>query len=293
MLVRRAAVALGLLLVGLVAGIATSGTGVFETDRDQLAGTLASHLGMLLILWGAAPALRRALARLDDVADGTLRPALVIGVVAPVVVMIGLHAVMPRATHQILTREWGVVEPLQVALYAVAVWLCRAIVRGLPAGDRGRALYTAGAVVLVVLILEEIDYLGIVTLLAEVAGARGGRIGRKHIGGLHDVVDAGTQFFGLAVVVAGAIVVLLVLWSLLGRHRAALLREIGRGSAVPYAVFAAAMLGAQVSDIDKFLLPSFLTVRVLEESLELLAALALVAGLTLRLRAIRRESPGQ
>jgi hypothetical protein len=293
MLVRRAALTLGLLLVGLVAGIATSVTGVFETDRDQLAGTLASHLGMLLILWGTAPALRRSLARLDDVADGTLRPALVIGVVAPVVALIGLHVVVPRATHQILTREWGVVEPLQVALYAVAVWLCRAIARGLPARDPGRALYTAGAVVLVVLILEEIDYLGVVALLAELAGARGGRLGRKHVGGLHDVVDAGTQFLGLAVIVAGAIVALLVLWWLLGRSRAALLREMRRGSAVPYVVFVAAMLGAQLTDIDDLLLPSFLTVRVLEESLELLAALALVAGLVLRLRAIRRESCGQ
>jgi hypothetical protein len=293
MLVRRAAVALGLLLVGLVAGIATSGTGVFETDRDQLAGTLASHLGMLLILWGAAPALRRGLAHLDDVADGTLRAGLVMGVVAPVVAMIGLHAVAPRATHQILTREWGVVEPLQVALYAGAVWLCHAIVRGLPARDQARALYAAGPIVLVVLILEEIDYLGLVTLLAELAGAHGGRLGRKHIGGLHDVVDAGTHVVGLTVIVAGAVVVLVVLWSLLGRHRAALLREIGRGHAVPYVIFVAAMLGAQITDIDKFLLPSFLTVRVLEESLELLAALALVAGLILRLRAIHREARGQ
>ncbi len=296
MLVRRAALTLGLLLVGLVAGIAVAVSGAFETDRNQLAGTVASHLGMLLILWGAAPALRRVLTRLDDVADDTLRSMLAIGVVAPTGAVIVLHGVAPRATHQVLTREWGVVEPLQVALYVAAVWLCRAIVRCLPGRDEARALYTAAAILIVVLILEEIDYLGVLALLAELAGARGGRLGRKHIGGLHDVVDAGTQFLGLVVIVAGAIAVLLVVWSLLGRYRAAILREARRPSVVPFAVFVAAMLGAQLTDIDDLLLPPFLPIlpiRVLEESLELMAALALSAGLILRLRAARRESGGQ
>jgi hypothetical protein len=284
MLVRRAALMLGVLLVGLVACIATTVTGAFETDGHQLAGTVASHLGMLLALWAVVPDLRRVIPRIDDVADQTLYIWLAIAVAVPFAVVTTVHVVAPHASHQILTREWGIVEPLQVTLHAGGVWLCSLILGALPSGDRARVLYQAGALGIIVLILEEIDYLGLLSLAFELAGARGGRLGRKHIGGFHDVVDAGTQFFGLLVIVAAGAAVLVALWIVLGRYRTALLREATRPSVVPFAVFLVAMLGAQLTDIDDLLLPTFLAIRGLEEALELLAAFALVAGLLLRLR---------
>jgi hypothetical protein len=293
MLVRRAALVLGVLLVGLVACIATAVTGAFSTDGPQLAGTMASHVGMLLILWGVAPALRRALVRVDEVPDGTLHAWLGVAVVVPFVVVVTLLVVTPQALHQVLTREWGIVEPLQVALYVCGIWLCRIIIGRLPAGDAARALYKVGALGILVLILEEVDYLGLLALAFQLAGARGGRLGRKHIGGFHDVVDAGTQFFGLVAIAAAGLVVLIVLWILLGRYRAALLREATRVSAVPLALFVVAMLGAQLTDIDDLMLPTFLAIRGVEEALELLAALALDAGLILRLRATYEESVAQ
>jgi hypothetical protein len=164
MLVRRAALMLGVLLVGLVACIATTVPGAFETDGPQLAGTVASHIGMLLALWSVVPDLRRVITRLNDVDDHTLYTWLAVAVVVPFVVVTALLVVAPHATHQILTREWGIAEPLQVALYAGGVWLCRLIVAALPPGDGTRVLYKVGAVGIVILILEEIDYLGLLAL---------------------------------------------------------------------------------------------------------------------------------
>lgn len=294
MTTRRATVALGLLLVALVILFAIPGNGVFQTSEHRVLGIVLSHLAMLTLLWGAAPALRRGVARLDDVATPTLGCALALGIVAPVIALTAIRVAAPRATNQLVTREWGVVEPLQVALYVTALWLCLAVRRHLAGDPHARTLYRAGAVVTVILILEEIDYLAVLNLFVRAAGAPGGRLGRKHIGGFHDVIDAWTQQAGLWVVAASVVVVvaatLLALWILLGGYRAALRREATRPATAFFAVFVAALVIAQIIDIDdKAVLTGVWPVGLLEEPMELAAALALNAALTLRLRDARRE----
>jgi hypothetical protein len=289
MLMRRAALLLGLLLVALTIVFAIPGNGVFETSGHRVPGTVLSHFAMLMALWGAAPALRGALAGLDGVALVRLRAALAVAIVAPPLALSLLRLVAPSATHQLITREWGVVEPLQVALYACALWLCLAVRRALPRDDRARTIYGAGAIVTGVMILEEIDYLDIVNLLVRVVWSPHGRMGRKHIGGFHDMVDAWSHHAGLLVVVLSALGALIVLWAILGRYHATVRHELTRESAIPLGVFVLALLTAQLVDIDDQFVPSGWRLGLLEEPLELLAGLALNAALILRLLGARRR----
>lgn len=294
MTTRRATLALGLVLTALVILFAMPGNGVFETRQHRLLGTILSHLAMLTLLWGAAPVLRRGVARLDDVETPTLAWVLALGIVALPMALMAVRVAAPRVTSQLVTREWGVVEPLQVALYVSALWLCLAVRGHLAGNPHARALYRAGAVVTVILILEEIDYLAVLNLFVRAAGAPGGRLGRKHIGGLHDVIDAWTQQAGLWVVAASVVVIvaatLLVLWILLGGYRVALRREATRPATAFLAVFVAALVIAQIIDIDdEAVLTGVRPVGLLEEPMELAAALALNAALILRLRDARKE----
>jgi hypothetical protein len=290
---RRAALALGLVLLGLVVIFAVPGNGIFETGEQahQLLGTLLSHLAVLLLLWSLFPSLRRLVPRLDQVSERALGGMLAASLVAPLAIVIVLGVVAPHATHQLVTREWGVVEPLQVALYAIAVALCRAIRAELGDHDPARAIYGAGAVVAGVFLLEEMDYLGVLNAVVRASGAPGGRIGRKHIGGIHDVLDAGSQVLGLAAVAIGMAVALAALWMLLGRYRAPLRRELARRSAVPLVIYAASLVLAETIDFDDQLLAGLPGVRGMEEPLELTALLALNAALVLRLQGARREAP--
>lgn len=283
MIVRRAALALGLLLVGLTVLFAVPGNGLFESKHHQIEATILANVAMLMVLWGAFPAIRGVVARLAHVPATMLGYALAIAVVAPLVVLSALRVVAPRATHQLITREWGVVEPLQLVFYVTALFLCLTVRGHVRPDDRERRLYEAGAATIVVFILEEIDYLGLFTFLARVAGAPEGRLGRKHIGGLHDLLDVATQRVGITVVAAGGLVALAVIV-------ACLRRELRRPSAVPLAVFAAGFLLAQAIDFDDQLLPEWMGVRILEESLELVAVLALNAALILRVREAQVES---
>jgi hypothetical protein len=292
MTTRRATLALGLLLVILVVLFAVPGSAL-ETRGHRVVRMFLSHIAVLTLLWTAAPALGRGIARLDDVAAPTLTVALGVAIVAPVVGLGALQLAAPEAMKQLVTREWGVVEPLQVALYATALWLCLAVRRHLARDDRARVLYRAGAIVTAIMIAEEIDYLSVLNLFARAAGAPGGRLGRKHIGGIHDVIDAWTQQVGLgivaAVIVAGVTAGLLVLWAVLSAYRPAIRREAGRPGAALLGVFVAILVIAQVIDIDDETLTGGSPIGMLEEPLELAGALALNAALILRLREARRE----
>src|SRR5215207_10209570 len=98
MLMRRAALLLGLLLVALTILFAIPGNGVFETSGHHVPGTVLSHSAMLILLWGAAPALRAALGGLDGVALVRLRAALAVAIVAPPLALSLLRLVAPSAT---------------------------------------------------------------------------------------------------------------------------------------------------------------------------------------------------
>src|SRR5512134_3044826 len=125
MMGRRTTLALGVVLLGLVVLFAVPGNGLLETNDHQLLGTLLSHLATLMVLWSVFPALRRLLPRLDGLSANALGGVLAAGAVAPLAAVSAARLLAPEATHQIISREWGILEPLQVALYAIALALCR------------------------------------------------------------------------------------------------------------------------------------------------------------------------
>jgi hypothetical protein len=290
MTVRRGALALGVALVPLVILFAVPGNGVFETNAHQQVGTVLSHVAVFTLLWGAFPSLRRVVPRLDALSGPALGGVLAGVVVLTVVPIVALGVIAPHATHQVVTREWGIVEPMQAAGYAIALALCRAIRAELAARDPARDVFGAGAIVMGVFLLEEIDYLGLLTVLVQALGAPDGRLGRKHIGGLHDILDAGTQMWGLAVIALLVGLALVAVWMLLGRYRATIVREVASRTAVPLAVYAVTFLLAETIDFDDQLVASLPAVKILEEPMELAAILCLNVALVLRLQTARREA---
>jgi hypothetical protein len=287
MTVRRGPLVLGLVLVGLVVLFAVPGNGILETRQYQPFGTILAHLAMLLVLWSVFPALRGLVPRLDDVSVSRLGAVLVAIVVTPLVVLTVMRLAGPQATYQLITREWGIVEPLQVAFYAIALALCRAIRGTMAEGDPARDLYAAGAVVMGVFMLEETDYLGVLNLIVRGLGAHDGRFGRKHIGGLHDILDAGGQTFGIAAVGLVVVVGLAGVWMALGRYRTTLVEELRSRSAVPLALAVLALVLAEIIDFDDQLVAWLPGLKVLEEPLELACVIALNAALVLRLQVAR------
>jgi hypothetical protein len=293
MTTRRATLALGLLLVALVVVFAIPGTGMFDTNKHRVLRTFLSHIAVLTLMWAAVPALGRVIARLDGVPTPTLTVALGVVIVVPVVALGALQLAVPGATKHLVSREWGVVEPLQVAFYATALWLCLAVRRHLARDDRARLLYRGGAIVTAIMIAEEVDYLSVLNLFARAAGAPGGRLGRKHIGAIHDVIDAWTQQIGLgavaAVIAAGVAAAFLLLWAVFSAWRPTIRREAARPGVALLGVFVAALVTAQVIDIEDETLTGGAPIGMIEEPLELAGALALNAALILRLRQARCE----
>jgi hypothetical protein len=290
MTVRRGTLALGVSLVGLAILFAVPGNGVLETNQHQQLGTVLSHLAVFTVVWSLLPSLRRLVPRLDTISNRLLAGVLTACVVAPVAVGVALGAAAPHATHQIITREWGIVEPLQAGLYATALVLCRTIREELAPRDPARDVFGAAAIVMGVFLLEEIDYLGLLTVLVRALGAPDGRLGRKHIGGFHDVLDAGTQMWGLVVIAAAVAVVLVAIWLLLGRYRATVVREVASRSALLLAIYAATFILAETIDFDDQLVAGLPGVKILEEPMELAAILCLNAALVLRLQTARRAA---
>ena len=125
-------------------------------------------------------------------------------------------------------------------------------------------------------------------LIVRVLGAHDGRLGRKHIGGLHDILDAGGQTFGMAAVGLVVAIALAGAWMALGRYRTTLIEELRSRSAVPLALAVLALVLAEVIDFDDQLVALLPGLKVLEEPLELACLLALNSALVLRLQVARR-----
>lgn len=103
---RRAALAGGAVLVAATLALAVPGNPLFELRRASGLGMALSHTGVSLLALGAWPWIRRALDRPPSVAR-----ALLATVTRPGAVLVAFAAAWPRYAHQLLTREWGLIEP--------------------------------------------------------------------------------------------------------------------------------------------------------------------------------------
>lgn len=257
-------------------------------------GRVFAHTPAVLLLLALHPAITAGLRRLGRIPIRQFAPGFGAVLLGVAVAMVLLTVAAPDTTQNLMTREWGLVEPLQFAVYGAGVLACREAARIVGAGHPRRGLYRVGAVVLAVMMLEEIDYLGIGGNVVEWFGAPQGRIRGVYVGSLHDLLNLAEHYGTTAFVLLVATVLLVAAYLL---HRStALLAELRSATSLPLLVTVVLMGLAQADDLIGFagltLAPEGPTMAF-EEPLELLALLGLLASLVLKLgRELRGQAAG-
>lgn len=291
----RIALIAGVVLLGVV--LVLNVPGVAEVRQFRSPATILSHVALTLIAGGLHPRFRGWIVRVAALSSRQRVLSLAVALVGPLAVIAAVLALTPSYGHELFTREWGIVEPLQFVLWLTAAWLAfeRArYERRASAEDRVFRLTGWGCLVLA---SEEVDYFGIATLIARLAGVPQGRIGGQHIGGLHDVVNMlGKTSLLLGLLALGVVAALVVAWAVSrGLHRVAI-RELLSSTSLPLIGTVGFLAFAQLADIDHPALSALFgdgpTARKLrEEPMELLAAVCLNASLLAKLTARLRGSP--
>lgn len=283
-------VCLGVILVMNVPGVAT--VRQFRSPASVLA-----HVAMALIAWGLSPRFpdwARHVAALSARERGLYLTCALVG---PLVVIVAVLAVAPSYGHELFTREWGIVEPLQFVLWLTAAWLAFERARCDPRGSADDRVFRLMGWGCILLAIEEVDYLGVVALIATLAGVPGGRFGGHHIGGLHDLLnELGKASLVLGLLVIVVVTGLAVAWVISrGLHRVAI-REMLSPTSLPLVGTVVFLALAQLADIDHPGLDALwghVTVvrKLREEPIELLAVVCMNASLLAKLGARRREPP--
>lgn len=290
--------------LALIAGVVCLGVilvmnvpGVVAVRQFRSPASVLSHVAMALIAWGLSPRFPGWVARVAALSSRQRRLGLACALIGPVIVIVAVLAVAPRYGHDLFTREWGIVEPLQFVLWLTAAWLAFERARCDPRGsadDRGFRLVGWGCVLLAA---EEVDYLGVVSLIARLAGVPGGRIAGHHIGGFHDVLnELGKASLVLGVLAVVVMAGLAVGWVISrGLHLVAI-REVLSPTSLPLVGTVAFLALAQLADIDHPILETLwgqVTVvrKLREEPIELLAVICMNASLLAKLASRRYESP--
>lgn len=284
------AVCLGVTLVLNVPGVA-------NLRQFRSLASVLSHVAMALIALGLSPRFPGWVLRVSALSSRQRALSLACALVGPLIVIVTVLAVAPRYGHELFTREWGIVEPLQFVLWLTAAWLAFERARCDPRGGADDRVFRVGAWGCILLAIEEVDYLGVVTVIAWAAGVPGGRIRGHHIGGLHDVVnELGKASLVLGVLAISVVVALVLAWVVSrGLHRVAI-REILSPTSLPLVGTVGFLALAQLADIDHPVLEGLFgqvtVVRKLrEEPMELLAVVCMNASLLAKLAARRRELP--
>lgn len=292
----RLALMAGVLCLGAV--LVLNVPGVADLRRYRSPAAVFSHLAVALIALGLSPRFRGWVMRAAALSSRQRGLGLIYVLVGPLMVMATVLAVAPQYGHNLFTREWGIVEPLQFVLWLTAAWLAFERARCDGPGTADHRVFRLGGWACILLASEEADYLGIVSVVARAAGVSGGRIGGHHIGGLHDVVnELGRASLLLGLLAIGVVAALVVGWCVSrGLHRV-VIREVLSPTALPLAGTVGFMMIAQLADIDHpalaVLLGSGTVVRRLrEEPMELLAVVCMNASLLAKLIPFVRR-PGE
>jgi hypothetical protein len=283
----------GSVLTAVVLLFNVPGNPVLEFREHRVAGMVLGHSGLVLLAVGLAPTLSRTLptvVAMDARRLGTLLGVAAVSVGAP---MVALAAAWPAYAHQLLTREWGLVEPLQFVLYLIAARLCFAMAHRSAARRSSLRLYRLGGWGFRLFALEEIDYLGVPSSLARLAGVEGSRVGHSYVGALHDTLNVAAQYgviwIPLLVLGLGGVA---ALWWISG-GRADTVRDMISWRLLPAIAGLGLMALAQAKDVHDAPLASGartpLFNDLLEEPVELMAIVALNVTLVLELVRLERR----
>ena len=282
----RATLVAGAVIVAAVLVLNVPGNPMLELRNHQTAGMALAHAGLVLLAIGLWPMVSGALAAAAALEPGRLWARLAVLVAGLAAVMTLVAAAWPDYARQLLTREWGVVEPAQFVLYLLATRLCFMLADRWPPRAAPRRLYLVGGWLARLFAVEEIDYVGLLSALVQAAGFEHSRIGRSYVGTLHDAFNLAVQY---GVVWVPALVVLAAVgaaaWWISG-GRAAAAREMLSWRLAPAALGGLFMAIAQFTDIKGHGFEgaqSPLMNTLLEEPCELVAIACLNATLVLEL----------
>jgi hypothetical protein len=282
----RALLITGAAMSALVLLLNVPGNPVLELRDHQTAGMVFAHAAVVVLALGLWPVLSGALAAALEIDDRSLssRLAAVVGSVAGAMVLVA--AAWPEYSRQILTREWGAVEPVQFVLYLMTARLCFVMADHWPPRTPSRRLYLMGGWLGRFFALEEVDYLGVLAPLVQLAGVERSRISGSYVGAVHDTLNVaahhGLAWLALLMLVAAAAVA--VSW--ISGGRVARAWQIVSWRVIPAAVGVGFMAVAQFEDIDgqEIVGPHGRLLNILlEEPCELLAILCLNFTLVLEL----------
>lgn len=275
------ALGLGLaVLVGVVV-LTMPGNPVLDLNqrRYRELGTIVSHAGVLLLLAGLLPHAPCWLAAVRSWPSARRGGVLAIAIVAPLV-LLGLIGVTWPAYGRALTREWGLIEPMEAGLFLVSACIAgtHAALLGPRAADYRP--YRLVSFVCVVLAVEEMDWFGILGPLI-------GRVGpaNVYIGSSHDLLKVAWHYHWF--VLPLAVVALLGLGLIWYRGYLTvgfIRREMLEPTTLLLYGAVAAQLLAQALDVDDTLLTTRhpLFRYPLEEPCELLSNMLLASGLLLK-----------
>jgi hypothetical protein len=256
-------------------------------DHRVLAIVFA-HLAVSLIVLGLLPWLPGLIDRLARRSLAAQSGYLVVVMLA-VLAALALVAQWPELAEPLLRREWGIVEPVQFALYALYAWICFRQARHRRSRDSRHRVYRVAGWTMVVLALEEIDYLGAVNGLLRLTGALDrGRVGSTYVGAAHDVISlvvARPWLWPLAVGVG--VLAVIVVRRIGALSVGAVWRELTSATSWPLAGAVACMVFAQWADVEARGLAALTglergRILLVEEPVELVAVILLGGSLILK-----------
>jgi hypothetical protein len=282
-------------LVCLAAVLVLNVPSVTDLRMYKSPAAVLSHLALGLIALGLSPSFPGWVARVAALSHRQRLACLALALAGPLIIMVAVILVAQPYGHRLFTREWGVVEPLQFVLWLTAAWLAIQIARRAGRGAADGPAFRLAAWACIVLALEEVDYLGVVSIVMKVTGSPSGRIAGHHIGGLHDVVnELGKTSLVLGLVAVALVAALIFAWALSrGLHRV-VLREVLSPTALPLIGTLVFMGIGQLADMDHPILDRLLGSLchdLCEEPMELLAIVCVNASLLAKLTARLRPGP--
>ena len=257
--------------------------------EHRILAIIFAHVAVGLVALGLVPALPGLISRFSRISAAAQSRYIMLAILTAFAAM-ALLIPWPAVADGFLRREWGIVEPVQFALYSLCAWICFRHARYLTASaePRHRVFRVAGWG-MVVVALEEVDYLGAVNGLLRLTGALDrGRVGSTYVGSAHDMIAliAVTPWLW-PVALAALVLTLIAVWHVGALTRAAVWPELAQATSWPLAGAAACMVIAQWADVEARTLAEATglhrgRILLVEEPMELLAAMLVSGALLLK-----------
>jgi hypothetical protein len=269
----------------------------FVRPRDhRIVAIIFAHVAVGLVALGLVPALPGLISRFAGISTGAQWRYILVAILMAFAAM-ALLIPWPAVADGFLRREWGIVEPAQFALYSLCAWICFRHAKYLTvAADPRHRVFRVAGWGMVVVALEEVDYLGAVNALLRLTGALDrGRVGSVYVGSAHDVIAlvAVTPWLW-PVALAALVLTLVAVWHVGALSLAAVWPELVQATSWPLAGATACMVIAQWADVEARALAEATGLQrgrilLVEEPMELLAAMLVSGALLLKVsRDLRR-----